>query len=548
MFKRIAKNSERGQAIILIAFSIVGIVAIVGLMIDGGILLIQYARLKRGIDAASIAAASQFREPLAGVAGNDMGIAMAEAGEEFLKFNQSNAEVTVYTCDYPGTSHDELLCASHYNGVSRKLVKVVAREYVDFGFMRVLGMNGTWISAMSIGEAASIDMVLVIDTSTSMAYETTGDPLKGEVGDNPEECNAHMDDPAHRCEPLGTVIDAAIAFADELFFPYDRVALVSSTGQDLGSNAAELRRPTTLLDLSDDATEVDAAIRALKVFQPARCPMPTADNRTYLYPCLLFDDPLGTGTVQYITQTCIPRSAGKLNGDLDPTTCGPSNIGGGLYQAGYQFANARQDSFWVVVALFGGPANASDTLGAPDGKCPGSNGNPTWKLPGGSGYCRDEDTMPVSFTPPLVSDWNNDAQRNAFVTYSETYWNAFDWSTYTPPARGASHRFTFTSPATYNYGADYDADDYARDGADFITAPPPAGQGATLFSICMGDYCRFYPNSNDPASAEFLGQYMARNAGGADANHGLYFYAQDSSVVDEAFGAIADNIFTRISK
>ena len=62
IFEKIRKNSERGQAIILVAFSIVGLVAILGLMIDGGILLIEYARLKRGIDAASIAAASQFRK------------------------------------------------------------------------------------------------------------------------------------------------------------------------------------------------------------------------------------------------------------------------------------------------------------------------------------------------------------------------------------------------------------------------------------------------------------------------------------------------------
>ena len=62
MLKKIRKKSERGQAIILIAFAIVGLVAIVGLMTDGGMTLIEYARLKRGIDSASIAAASQFRK------------------------------------------------------------------------------------------------------------------------------------------------------------------------------------------------------------------------------------------------------------------------------------------------------------------------------------------------------------------------------------------------------------------------------------------------------------------------------------------------------
>ncbi len=97
-----------------------------------------------------------------------------------------------------------------------------------------------------------------------------------------------MNDPSQRCEPLGKVIDAAVAFVDELFFPYDRVGLVSSTGQDLGSAAPEARQPVTLLNLSDDEAEVEAAIRDLKVFQPARCPMPPEAHKDYLYPCLFF--------------------------------------------------------------------------------------------------------------------------------------------------------------------------------------------------------------------------------------------------------------------
>ncbi len=71
----------------------------------------------------------------------------------------------------------------------------------------------------------------------------------------------------------------------------------------------------------------------------------------------------------------------------------------------------------------------------------------------------------------------------------------------------------------------------------------------------MGNYCRGYRNDNDPASAELLGQYMALHAGDSPtsippvtANHGLYFYAEDSDVVDDVFSAIAENIFTRISQ
>ncbi len=529
--RKLRKTSERGQAIILIAVALVGLVAIVGLMIDGGILLIQYARLKRGIDSASIAAASQFRKGF-------VGIDLQKAGEEFLKFNQSNAEVTIYTCNYPGTNHDELLCPAHTNGVARKLVKVIAREYVNFGFMKVVGMNGTWVTAMSVGEAASIDMVLAIDTSSSMAYETTvgGDPNRSDpavigvhAGDDPIACN---NNPSRRCEPMGTIKDVAEDFVDELFFPYDRVAVVAFTGQQ--TNGTATREPFRALPFSDNQGTVESAIRGLRVFQPFTCP---TDGSTPPGPCLYFDPSNG----RYVGQTCLPYQVGTKDADgnlitdvggnviLNPTTCGASNIGGGLFMAGDEFADARQDSFWAVIALIGGPANAAVTTANPTGLCPSA----TWDLPGGSGFCRDLDPMPVSFTPPAVSNWSNAAQVNAFNAYVTSYnWAGYDMSNAT--------RHPKTSP-------NYDADDYARDGADHITSPT-AGQGASLYSICLGTYCRAYPNSYDPASAELLGRYMAYHAGGVNANHGLYFQSNNAADLAAVFQSIADNIFTRISK
>ena len=88
----------------------------------------------------------------------------------------------------------------------RKLVRITANRHVDFGFMRIVGINGTNIEATSVGEAASIDMVLVIDTSSSMAFDTndyntmvTGVKIEDDPanpadpvnfpGDDPEVCN-----------------------------------------------------------------------------------------------------------------------------------------------------------------------------------------------------------------------------------------------------------------------------------------------------------------------------------------------------------------------
>ncbi len=534
--KKIRKASERGQAIILIAIALVGIVAIVGLMVDGGILLIEYARLKRGIDAASIAAASQFRKGF-------VGVDLEKAGLEFLNLNGvniSSENVSIFTCDYPDTSHDETLCADFTGGVARKLVRIIARRYVDFGFMRVVGMNGTWIEAASVGEAASIDMVLAMDTSSSMAYETTvgGDPNRSDpavlgthAGDDPIACN---NDPSRRCEPMGTIKDVAIDFVDELFFPYDRISVVAFTEQQSGGSAT--RNPYLILPFSDEQSTVEAAIRALRVFEPFICP---TDGSTPLGPCLFFDP--ATSPPRYIGQPCFPYQVGTKDADgnliedaggnpiLDPTSCGASNVGGGLFMAGDQFAAARQDSFWAVVALIGGPANAAIPPSNPLGVCPQN----TWDLPGGSGFCRDLDPMPASYNPPAVADWSNSVQVTAFNNYANSYnWAAYD------VANATRH------PST---DSNYDADDFARDGADHITSPD-TGQGASLYTICLGTYCRAYPNSNDPASAELLGRYMSLHAGGPTANHGLYFQTNNAAELAQIFQSIANNIFTRISK
>jgi hypothetical protein len=520
IFGKIRKNSERGQAIILIAFAIVGLVAIVGLMIDGGILLIEYARLKRGIDAASIASASQFRK---GFDGADL----EKAGEEFLQFNQSVADVTIYTCDAPDTTPDPTLCFDP----PRKLVRITARRHVDFGFMRIVGINGTDIEATSVGEAASVDLVLVIDTSSSMSYDTDpttdgndpADPSNPVAfpGDDPEVCNDLLPGTLGngRCEPLGQIIDVAVNFVQDqlLFYPYDRVALVASTAQTPGGN----RDPVLVLPFSnnrnDDGTtntEIQTAIRGLRVFEPINCDLPAAAT-TSLGGCLRY-------IPTYIGVDCVRHPAAPN----DQSACGSSNIGGMLYMAGKQFDHARQEAFWVTIALFGGPATATDSVpGKATGFCPAATwrdlaGNPS--LVGKN--CRDFDT-------PSINGGFNPA--------------TFDWDTDSNDKR---HHPDYTDPANPIFPTAYDADDYARDAADYVTSPTD-GQGAAMYSICLGTLCRVTDATKaDPWSGDHLGEYMAEHSGGTNANHGLYRYSATAAGLSDIFSDIANNIFTRISQ
>ncbi|HQX01166.1 MAG TPA: pilus assembly protein TadG-related protein, partial [Anaerolineales bacterium] len=173
--QKLMHKAERGQAVILIAFAIIGLVAMVGLVTDTGILLIEYGKLKRGVDAAAVAAAQQYR-----LRGNVLDQAALEnAAKNFLQLNQSTDiledSVIVHSCESPAADRP-VLCnpdpVGHPND-NRKLVEVIATKNVYFGFLRVIGINSTTVTANAVGEAATIDLVLVIDTSGSMAYETS---------------------------------------------------------------------------------------------------------------------------------------------------------------------------------------------------------------------------------------------------------------------------------------------------------------------------------------------------------------------------------------
>jgi hypothetical protein len=475
------RSAQRGQAILLIALAMVGVVAFIGLMVDIGVLFIEQGKIKRGIDAGTIAAAQQFRK---GFVAADM----VAAAENFLLLNDTAANtITIYRCkdnnpadgiEDPatvgdGTVQDATLCTTP----RRKLIRVEAQRWVGFSFLRVVGLQGRMISASSVSEAASIDIVLVIDTSASMSYETGGDPNRpDDNADDPSFCN----DPANAtpCQPLDSVKAVARDFVDTMFFPYDRVSVVAMTSQVPGGT----RDHVTVLELSGIQSDVEDAIDNLKVFEPPSC----ATNPA-LGPCINYD--VATGA--FVGLECpVLRSTG------DPSSCNSSNIGGSILRAGGEFTRTglrRDEALWIIILLAGGPANATDSAtGFPTGYCPPS----TWDL-AVSPYCRD--------------------------------------------ASAASRHG--------NGDPDYDADDYARDQADFI-ADPDDGQGITVFTIGLG---RLVQNASigDADAGEQLLRYAAEDAGDEPpsfANHGLYFYAPTTAELDEIFAEIAANIFTRITR
>jgi Flp pilus assembly protein TadG len=538
--QKILYKSERGQAIILVAFAIIGLVAMVGLVIDTGILLIEYGKLKRGVDAAAVSAAQQYR-----LSGNVLDKpALENAAYNFLQLNQSTdiVSVTVHSCeDDPSDtfvdanangvwdSGETLTADWNLNGTfdpsqrpelcnpdpighpnnNRKLVEVVASKNVYFGFLAVIGITQTTVTASAVGEAATIDLVLVIDTSASMAYETVhveGTTPVQDAGDDPSVCNLN-----NSCQPMRAVKDIALDFLDTLYFPYDRVAVVTMTSQTPGGD----RNPRLWLPLNSNKDTVRAAINGIKVFEPRDCDGTDAPGT-----CLNYD---GSGV--FTGAICQTYQLHLGLADANPSSCPSSNVGGALSLARAAFTDpsdpdfARLDAFWVVVTLLGGPANATDsTMTYPFGFCP----EYTWPEIWDGAFCRDKrPSVRHADTDPLVP--------------------------YTNPVSGA------TSDISY-----YDADDYARDMADNL-ATLTTGEGVTIFTIGLGAQIRSTSTveaGEDPAGEALL-QYIAECAGEPGhvcdnpvkvINHGQYFYAPNSNALTDIFDRIAKNIATKISQ
>ena len=503
MRHKIFHITERGQAIILIAAAAIGLIAMVGLIVDGGILLIEYGRLKRAIDAASLSAALQYRE----------GYTITElenAAEEFLNLNQSNVfNIDVQTCDSaPG---DPELCPPLTIPPTppRKLARVIASRHVRFGFLRVIGIYETDITAQSIGEAASVDLVIVLDTSAAMAFEGGGDPTTGDdPADDPSTCN-----PADNCQPLRDIKDYAVNFVNQyVYFPYDRVAIITF------DRNVHLIMP---LDATDGMTDPDAkeaaviaAINGLTVFQPAQiCPDPVS-AASPVPNCLNYPPPGTYHGLEY------PLYRYNLeHGNNDSSSVPSSNIGDAVWLASNEFGLGRQDSLWVTILLSGGaantgcydPATCGDTTA--DGRiCPST----TWA----THYCRDNSTVTRHCT------------------------NVFDVETRDRCLAVDGTLFDVTLDVEH-----YDADDYARDAADFL-ANPKTGQGVVIFSIGLG-------NPMDPGAGGAtsggpeLMEYAALTAGnesGDQVNHGLYYFAPTTDELVEIFRNIAENIATRLSQ
>lgn len=508
------RNTEKGQSLILVAVAFVVLLAFVGLVTDVGQLFISMGNLRRAADAASLAAAAQFRE------GRSLA-EMTSAAVQVMHLNgidPGSYTVDVKTCDNaPG---DPSLCTTP----RRKLVRVEGEVAVPMTFLSLIGVRDIKINAASVGEAASLDVVLVIDISDSMTWDAPeGDPMR-----DPHACN--LADPSGtdgfpgECQPFEEVKKAASSFINRVLnkppsVEEDRLAII--TFANGWSSSANLGTHYRTSGWTNDGGEAQAIVRNLSVFDPPRCYEPGYDddghiNADYSYgPCRYYDT-----SNRYQWLDCLSCwQADPPDGEW--SSFQTTNIGGGLLRAGNMFAlEPREEALWVVVLLTDGMANATDTA-------PGDN-------------LANFSTYPIGYCPGNIDTFPLCQDHNVATRHS--------------------------SGSPY-----YDADDYARDMADFVACPPintpeacngVVGQGALIFTIGLGNTVLDSTNEahGRPYGASLL-RYIANVGYDGDPDPskdpcknvtdykewcGNYYFAPEGPQLSKIFEDIASRIFTRL--
>lgn len=554
-----ALKKQGGQILIIVVFAIIGLIGFVGLVVDTGLVFIGYGKLRRATDAAALAAAAAYRK-------YPDSANLTPVALEYLTLNQvDNAGATIHLiCDTTDPQYDATQCVP----AKRRLVKVDTSTTVNLAFMPVLGIRTVTLNATATSEAASLDIVLALDVSESMTFDPT-DPLFLD----PAKCNNSASGLANdytQCQPFSDIQHAAVQFVDALITndnAYDRIAVIPFDRNAHNVKGGAYDDP---LYINDNAgltpaqyrAKIDNEIKGLRVYSgsgTAATGGPLTDGS-----CLN-----GSGDLSYPTNavcrsyqpnrdgTCFDSAtnapinlsdtncftptpnSGPLKGPFsDGATpanyyerayhylicppgvlykyCGTTNTGGAFNAAGDEFVRTgafRQESLWVVIILTDGIANHSDG----NIYCPISDGS----------RCQDGSVKTYSA-----------GTRHCLPSTDPLYTGLsflFTTCTSAPPAGGGG---------AVNSGQ-YDADDYARDMADFVAI----GQQALIYSIGFGTDIH---SGSAPYSGEQLMNYAADigDDGKINTTSGLnpnYFYAPNATQLQNIFTTIYNRIATRLT-
>lgn len=166
-------KSQRGQAIILLAFAIVALVGFAGLAIDGGRVLSDRRHAQNAADNSAFAAA------LAKIKGQDYVVAAQNrATSNGYTTGVNSAIVEVNLCSETG-----ITCAGVPAGADlSEYIRVKITSYVQTTFARVLGRTQVEVTGEAIVHASGVTSNPLVLGAAIAAFRKTGTPFDGGGG------------------------------------------------------------------------------------------------------------------------------------------------------------------------------------------------------------------------------------------------------------------------------------------------------------------------------------------------------------------------------
>lgn len=162
-------RSQRGQAIILLAFAIVGLVGFAALAIDGGRVLSDRRHAQNAADNSAFAAA------LAKVKGQNYTTAAQNRALSNGYNNGVNATVEVNLCSETGITCQGLPAGAD----ASEYIRVKIRSIVPTTFARVIGRNQVENIVEAIAHASGITSNPLVYGAALASFQRTGTPFEG---------------------------------------------------------------------------------------------------------------------------------------------------------------------------------------------------------------------------------------------------------------------------------------------------------------------------------------------------------------------------------
>jgi len=538
------RSRESGQAMIIIAFSFIGLLAFVGIVVDLGRYLAAQVQLRRAVDAAALAGAAQFRLEGSSTTEADVYTKVDQAARAMLRAHGVTTDTLAsgVVVDTRYTRPGDPDFDSPY-GPPRKKVRVTVNSDMDLIFLSLIGWRTAPLAASSITEAAAVDVALVLDISDSMDSDTNYSPP---CTQSHLTCVYRCDNANPRfCEPFNTVRASAKEFLNYLSRGYDRVTVIPfarAAGFCINQGDNWPYCPASAYD-PDNGLNGDKYVPLTTNLDTARTFIDNLHIDIYDW---AGDPPIDP------TPPC-PGRSGAAEG-WDPRQCTNTNVGAGMRAAATELTkefdplyaaidpqagpnHPSKERLRVVVLLTDGAANNSG-LGAegpdyaePDVAPPPANN--------GLGFCPRYTWYPVgAVTGPFCRAM---------------------WPVLTGPKQDTLNS-RHTADSVY-----YDAIDYALDWTDFAGLDPKFnGNGMVIFTIGLGDQVWNTGGGTlgDPAIGGKLLRYMAAAgddgdlstdpcapvAGDVTQTCGNYYFAPTAAELRDIFKSIAGRIFTRINQ